>query len=263
MNLMRRRTLTLALAAGLALCPGLVSLARAQTGTPPAPTPAPQTQPPTPPPPETTPPPPETTPPPAPPQTAPTPPATPPPATPAPGTPPSQTPPGTPAPGGTGTAAFGFNFTPPEGWTQAKDTSTITVPGEVCCAWSPDGTSTLVVFRQRPKGAISPRVLLTSSVAAFQKSLGVTVDQQEVREVGGMKAMWMVVTGKGNGAAIDGKSNTPTTQHWVAIPRSNDVLIFLLTAPQEKFATYEAALQKSLGTLQVSGTQTAKQKAAQ
>jgi len=159
-------------------------------------------------------------------------------------------------------AAFGFSFTAPTGWTQATDTSTISVPGEVCCAWSPDGTSTLTVFRQKPPKPVNPRAFLTGSVKAFQTSLGATVEQQEVRDVGGMRAMWMVVTGKGNGAAIDGKGTVPTSQHWVAIPRSTDVLIFLLIAPQEKFAAYDTALQQSLGTLQVSGTQTAAQKAA-
>jgi hypothetical protein len=166
------------------------------------------------------------------------------------------------APGATGQAAFGVTFTAPQGWTQATDTSTITVPGEVCCAWSPDGTSTLVVFRQKPKGAVNPRVLLDQSVKAYQTSLGATVDQQDVRDVGGMRAMWMIVTGKGNGAAVDGKGTVATSQHWVAIPRSTDVLIFLLTAPQDKFATYDGALQQALSTVQLSGTQTAAQKAA-
>jgi hypothetical protein len=167
--------------------------------------------------------------------------------------------------GGTGQAAFGFSLTAPQGWTQATDTSTITVPGEVCCAWSPDGTSTLVIFRQKPKGAVNPRALLNQSAKAYQTSLGATVDQQEVRDVGGMRAMWMIVTGKGNGAAIDGKGTVATTQHWVAIPRGGpnvDVLIFLLTAPQDKFATYDAALQQALSAVQVSGTQTPNQKAA-
>jgi hypothetical protein len=236
----RRDALNLALAAGLTLCPGLASLAMAdqaaggsttqQQG---------QMQP-----------------------------AQPPATSGAPGTP--ATPPaaqGTemaapPAAGGTGQAGFGFTLTAPQGWTQATDTSTITVPGEVCCAWSPDGTSTLVVFRQKPKGAVNPRALVDQSAKAYQTSLGATVDAQEVRDVGGMRAMWMIVTGKGNGAAIDGKGTVPTSQHWVAIPRSTDVLIFLLTAPQDKFAAYDAALQQALSAVQLTGTQTAGQKAA-
>jgi len=244
MNRFRERALTFVLAAGLAVGPGLAGRALAQnppTGSEPAqPAPQAQPQPPTPPMPETNP--------------APTPAPAPPAGTPAPAP--------APTPGGTGMAAFGFSFTAPAGWTQATDTSTITVPGEVCCAWSPDGTSTLTIFRQKPPKPVNPRGFLNASVKAFQTSLGATADQQEVRDVAGMRAMWMVVTGKGNGAAIDGKGTVPTSQHWVVIPRSTDVLIFLLTAPQEKFATYEAALQQALGTLQVSGTQTAAQKAA-
>ncbi|HEV7518520.1 MAG TPA: hypothetical protein VGR07_19675 [Thermoanaerobaculia bacterium] len=245
MNRFRKEVFNLVLAAGLALCPGLASRAvadQAANGTaaqPPTqaqPQGQPQTQ-------------------------------TPPPTqgqTPAPPAQPESPPAGVPAPGtgGTGPAAFGFSMIAPQAWTQATDTSTITVPGEVCCAWSPDGTATLVVFRQKPKGAVNPRALLNQSAKAFQTSLGASVDAQEVRDVGGMRAMWMIVTGKGNGAAIDGKGTVPTTQHWVAIPRSTDVLIFLLTAPQDKFATYEGALQQSLGAIQLSGTQTVGQKAA-
>jgi hypothetical protein len=232
----RREALHLALAAGLALSPGLASLAMADQaagGT--APQSQGQMQP------------------------------AQPPTSSAPAMPPAAQ--GTemttpPAPGGAGMAGFGFSLTAPQGWTQATDTSTITVPGEVCCAWSPDGTATLVVFRQKPKGAVNPRVLLDQSAKAYQTSLGATIDQQEVRDVGGMRAMWMVVTGKGNGAAIDGKGAVATSQHWVAIPRSTDVLIFLLTAPQDKFATYDGALQQALSAVQLSGTQTAGQKAA-
>jgi hypothetical protein len=257
MNQIRKEALYLALAAGLALCPALASRAaadQAANGTTAQPQPQAQPQPP------------------AQPQTQPAqppsqgqaqPPSTSQGTTGAAGNP--QTPPaGAPAPGtgGTGQAAYGFNMTAPEGWTQATDTSTITVPGEVCCAWSPDGTSTLVVFRQKPKAPVNPRALLNQSAKAFQTSLGASVDAQEVRDVGGMRAMWMIVTGKGNGAAIDGKGTVPTTQHWVAIPRTTDVLIFLLTTPQDKFATYDAALQQSLQAIQVSGTQTAGQKAA-
>src|SRR5262249_22079425 len=86
------------------------------------------------------------------------------------------------------------------------------------------GLLPLVVFRQKPANPVSPRALLDASVKAYQTSLGATADQQEVREVGGMRAMWMIVTGKGTGAAIDGKGAVPTTAHWVAIPRSKDTL---------------------------------------
>ncbi|HTQ78588.1 MAG TPA: hypothetical protein VMM92_01235 [Thermoanaerobaculia bacterium] len=193
-------------------------------------------------------------------QTSTNPPQTPPPAAPAP--PPAAAPAAPAAPGGAGEAAFGFTMTAPEGWTRATDTSTITVPGEVCCAWSPDGTATLVVFRQKPPKPVNPRAFLNASVKAFQTSLGATADQQDVRDIGGMRAMWMIVTGPGNGAAIDGKGTVPTTQHWVAIPRSDDILIFLLTAPQEKFATFDGALQLALGNIKITGTQTDAQKAA-
>jgi hypothetical protein len=105
-------------------------------------------------------------------------------------------------------------------------------------------------------------VLLEQSAQALEKGLSAEVKQKDVIDVGGMRGFSLVVTGNGNGAAIDGKGTVPTSQHWVAIPRSDDVLIFLLIAPQEKFAAYDTALQQALGTIQLSGTQTAMQKAA-
>ena len=249
MNRFRKEALNLALAAGLALCPGLASQAvadQAANGTAAQPQAQPQTQPA--PPPST---PPET-------QGTPGTPA-------APGTQPQTAPPaGAPAPGtgGTGQAAYGFSLTAPEGWTQATDTSTITVPGEVCCAWSPDGTSTLVVFRQKPKNPVNPRALLNQSVKAFQTSLGATVDAQEVRDVGGMRAMWMIVTGKGNGAAIDGKGTVRTTQHWVAIPRDKDIVIFLMNSPETDYTKNDQVLQGVINTLKVTGQQSPEQRAA-
>jgi hypothetical protein len=159
--------------------------------------------------------------------------------------------------------AYDFSLPQPSDWKRATDTSSIRVPGEVRCVWSPDGTTSLVVFVQKVGRAVNPKVLLSQSVAALQKSLGATVPEQSVKDVAGMRAMWMVVNGKGNGAALTADGTVPTAQHWVAVPRAKDILIFLLTAPQDKFADQDQALQTALASARIGGSQTPEQKAAQ
>lgn len=158
---------------------------------------------------------------------------------------------------------YSFSMSAPDDWVRATDTSSITVPGEVRCVWSPDGTTVLVAFVQKVKKPTNPRALLTASVSAIQKGLGATVPEQSVRDIGGMRAMWMVVNGKGTGAALTANGDVPTAQHWVAIPRAQDIVIFLLTAPQAKFAEQDQIFQGALGTLKMGGAQTPGQRAAQ
>jgi len=158
--------------------------------------------------------------------------------------------------------SYDFSLSGPDEWKRATDTSSITVPGEVRCVWSPDGTTTLTIFVQKTHRPTNPRALLTQSVGAIEKGLGATVPNQEVRDVGGMRAMWMIVNGKGTGAALTANGTVPTAQHWVAIPRAQDVIIFLLTAPQDKFGDQDQTFQGALSSLKVGGTQTPEQKAA-
>ncbi len=195
-----------------------------------------------------------------------------------PATPPAAGSPSTPPPAGAAGAAavpgtgngrdcidqaYDFTINGPDDWVRATDTSSITVPGTVRCVWSPDGTTVLVAFVQKATKPTDPRKLLTSSVNALVKGLGATVPEQNVRDIGGMRGMWMVVNGKGTGAALSANGDVPTAQHWVAIPRVADVVIFLLTAPQAKFADQDQIFQQALATLKVGGIQTPEQKAAQ
>lgn len=172
-----------------------------------------------------------------------------------------------PAPGGGRDCmdqSYDWSMTGPDEWVRAKDTASVTVPGEVRCVWSPDGTTILVAFIQKVHRPTNPRPLLTQSVAALQKGLGATAQEQAVRDVGGMRAMWMIVSGNGTGAALSKNGTVPTSQHWVAIPRANnDILILLLTAPTAKFPDQDQIFQTALGTIKVGGTQTPEQKAAQ
>jgi hypothetical protein len=156
---------------------------------------------------------------------------------------------------------IGLAFTPPQGWQQG-DPTTLTLPGTACCVWSPDGTTSVSVFVQNSGKPYNPRVLLEQSAEALQKSLNAEVRTKEVVTVGGMRGFSLVVSGPGTGAAIDGKGAVRTDQHWIAIPRDKDVVIFLMTTPDEKFAANDAAFQTMLGSLKVTGTQTPDQQSA-
>ncbi|HTG36967.1 MAG TPA: hypothetical protein VLB76_28960 [Thermoanaerobaculia bacterium] len=185
-------------------------------------------------------------------------------------TPPGTTPSGT-APAAPGTAApttggippeqMGLSFAQPTGWQQG-DASKFTVPGNICCVWSPDNISSIAVFAQNSGKAYNPRVLLDQSADGLTKSLGAEVRTKEVIDVGGMRGFSLVVSGPGTGAGIDGKGTVRTTQHWVAVPREKDVVIFLMTTPDEKFAANEPAFQAMLSSLKITGTQTPDQQAA-
>src|SRR5215203_1569194 len=156
---------------------------------------------------------------------------------------------------------IGISFAAPQGWQQGDPTK-FTLPGDICCAWSPDNVASIVAFVQQTGKPLNPKVLLDQSAQALQTGVGAQVKTKEVLDVGGKRAFSLVVTAPGNGAAIDGKGTVQTTQHWVAIPREKDVIIFLMTTPDEKFAANEQVFQSVLSSLQVSGTQTADQQAS-
>ena len=156
---------------------------------------------------------------------------------------------------------YGINVAFPGNWQQGKN-SGVNVPGEVRAVWSPDGTTTIVMFIQKPKTGgkpVNPWILLDQSADALQQGLKATVDTREVRDVGGLKAMWLVITGNGTGAAIDGKGTVPTSQHWVAIPRTDDMIILLLNTPQGNFSITDPVFQTMLGTMKITGTQAPEQ----
>jgi hypothetical protein len=165
-------------------------------------------------------------------------------------------------PGTTGTAPkvmtpeqIGISFAAPQGW-QEGDPTKFTLPGDICCAWSPDNIASIVAFVQKTGKPLNPKVLLDQSAQALQTGVGAQVKTKEVIDVGGKRGFSLVVTAPGNGAAIDGKGTVLTTQHWIAIPREQDVIIFLMTTPDEKFTANEQVFQSLLSSLKVSGNQT-------
>jgi hypothetical protein len=156
---------------------------------------------------------------------------------------------------------YDFKVAAPTTWKRANPAG-IAVPGELCRVWSHGTISTIVVFVQKPNRAFSPRFLLDISVKPMKEKLGCEVPEQAVKTIAGMKAMSMVVTGKGTGGALDGKSNIRTSQHWVGVPRKTDIICLLLTAPEADFRSAEQVFQAMLKTLQVGGSQTREQKEA-
>jgi hypothetical protein len=163
--------------------------------------------------------------------------------------------------GGVPPEQIGLSFAPPQGWQQGDPTK-FAVPGTICCVWSPDNASSVAVFVQNSGKPYNPRTLLEQSAEGLQKSLGAEVRQKDVVNVGGMRGFSLVVSGKGTGAGIDGKGTIITDQHWVAVPRDKDVVIFLMTSADDKFAANEAAFQAMLSSLRITGTQTPDQQAA-
>jgi hypothetical protein len=156
---------------------------------------------------------------------------------------------------------YNFRLASPSGWPRTNPAA-LALPGEVIRAWSPDGTAWVAIYRLvPPSGPVSPRGMTTHNADALKNSLGAEIAVQEVRDLAGMKAMWVIANGKGTGSALDGKGTVPTSQHWVAVPRSDDVLVFLLTAPQSAFGQVDRVFEDMLRTLQVGGTQTEGQRA--
>lgn len=155
----------------------------------------------------------------------------------------------------------GLSFAAPQGWKEG-DPKGFNVPGNICCAWSPDNVASVVVFVQTVGQPYSPRVLLEQSAQALEKGLGAEVKSKDVIDVAGMRGFSLVVTGNGNGAAIDGKGTVRTTQHWVAIPRDKDIVIFLMNSPEADYQKNEQTLQGVINTLKVTGQQSPEQKAA-
>lgn len=150
------------------------------------------------------------------------------------------------------------------------------VPGEVCRIWSAPSTvgftadrvsryaCRLALFVQKPGRAFTPRFLLDSSANGMKQALDVQVLEQDVRQVAGMQAMWLLVEGKSrSGAKIEGRGDIPTRQLWVAIPRQEDIVVLLLNAPAADFGQSQRVLQTMLDKLQLSGTQTPEQKESQ
>ena len=76
--------------------------------------------------------------------------------------------------------------------------------------------------------------------------LGAEVQAWEVHKIGEVRALGLVAAG----TSEDGREPR-TKQHWVAVPREKDVLLFLLSAPEASFDAAERIFQKMLATVEI------------
>ena len=145
-------------------------------------------------------------------------------------------------------AEYGFAFELDASW-KSLATNASNVPGIARATFARPGGVSLNVFVQEPGSEIDASWMLAESVKGVEQTLSATIVKQEVRQVAGRNAMWMVVEGKGTGNVLDGKGPVKTTQHWVAIPRKTDVVVALLTCPSGTFAANEELFLKAIDSL--------------
>lgn len=128
----------------------------------------------------------------------------------------------------------GYKLDVPADWSpmEPKD---VVVPGRPLQAWSIPGGGNIVIFKQI-KGSITAQQLLTLATNQYQNQPGWTIDEYEVRRVDGLEAMWIVVTGWGDGSSlapmptgedpiVEGDEPLVRTRRlWLAVLRTDDVL---------------------------------------
>jgi serine/threonine protein kinase/Tol biopolymer transport system component len=145
---------------------------------------------------------------------------------------------------------YRFAVTVGTDWKQAP-LDVMTVPGIARAVWSRPGGVSLSFFVQETGAYIDPSYLLAESAKAQEEKLSATVVEKEIRQIAGRDAMWMLIEGQGTGSAITGNGPVKTTQHWIAIPRENDVLVALLTTPSGSFQSNQKLFLKAIETLQL------------
>jgi hypothetical protein len=152
----------------------------------------------------------------------------------------------------------GFSLTPPSRW-RPVDPAAYTVPGTLRAGWSPDGSTSILVFTIHLAEPVTAGFLLDQNRSAAKRTPGAEIREERTFEVGGMRAMSFIFTAPGTGGAVEPRGKEPTAQHWVAIPHQREVLFLLLTSREIGFEPAEAAFRAVLSTLEVSGSQTDEQ----
>ena len=97
---------------------------------------------------------------------------------------------------------YGFSLTPPAKW-EEMEAKLVSVPGEVRAVWTPDGSSTLVVFVQKSPGAApTAKECLDVSANVMKQLKDAELLEQETRTIAGREATWLVAVAPGIGGAI-------------------------------------------------------------
>jgi len=150
--------------------------------------------------------------------------------------------------------ALGIRMSAPGWWIRANP-ALLEAPGTILRAWTRDGTATIVVSRRETARPWPQRDLLAELASALA-FLGAEIQAREVHHFRELTALGLVATGTG-----ESENGPRTTQHWVAVPRERDVLVFLLSTPQAAFAADERTFEKMLASVEIQGSQTPAQRA--
>ncbi|MFM7059500.1 MAG: WD40 repeat domain-containing serine/threonine protein kinase [Planctomycetota bacterium] len=157
------------------------------------------------------------------------------------------------------TAAYGAFVKFSEPWKVAPR-SDFRTDGTIEAAWSGPHGSNILIYTRESSMPVHPVDLMTQTAAELKQTVDATIGTQTTRTIAGMQAMWLVTHGRGTGAVIDGKGTTPTTQHWVAIPREQDIFFIRLSCPSADYAGFRAAFEESLQSIFMIGSQTKEQR---
>ncbi len=146
--------------------------------------------------------------------------------------------------------ALGIRMTAPGWWIRANP-ALLDAPGQILRAWTKDGVTTIAVARQWVRQAWSPADLRGHAAAALDL-LGAEVQAWEVHKFGEVRALGLVAASiSEDGEGGEGGRETRTKQHWVAVPREKDILLFLLSSPEASFDAAERIFQKMLATVEI------------
>lgn len=154
---------------------------------------------------------------------------------------------------------YGFHLQAPVDWPRA-DPASFSVEaygGEICRVWSPDGVASIIVFVQHTSRSYSPRELVDAYAVTESLHVSAEVQQKELPTMAGLPATSLVLLGNGTGSAIDGASEVPTSVHWVAIPKKDHILNFLLTCREIDFESADQAFKSMLDSLTWQGDKAA------
>lgn len=141
-------------------------------------------------------------------------------------------------------AALGIRMKAPGWWIRANP-ALLAAPGKILRAWWKGGDTVILVARLETAKAWSEPETLEHATAALG-FLGAEVQAREVHNFEGLRALGLVAAGTGE----DGEK-ARTKQHWVVVPRENDVLLFLLSVPEASFAAAEQIFEKMLASLEI------------
>ncbi len=158
---------------------------------------------------------------------------------------------------------YDFRITEPYKWYRAHPGQMQYKSGVLRKAWFQDELTGMVVAIETHDVAMKPSQIDFASLgeAKDQKELLVKPQKREVRVIGGMKAAWFEVSGRGLGFGLKEEGSVPTRQVWALVPRGKQWIVFVLGAPE---ANYERALRdfkQMLKTAEIGGKQTKEQAA--